>query len=153
MNMFFYQIIERISKEKLVWFNTRQEPVAYINGQPVTPRNKKNPHWNLAIGGEVTNMDKLEEEFVKQVEARAIEEGGNIEINRDKEDRENPLDREEVMDVVQVEGRFIINKLVSVETGRLLIERLTNLRINYTGCPLISDPTFSVYKMVIFWAF
>ena len=70
-------------------------------------------------------MDKLEEEFVKQVEARAIEEGGNIEINRDKEDRENPLDREEVMDVVQVEGRFIINKLVSVETGRLLIERLT----------------------------
>ena len=107
----------------------------------------------MAIGGEVTNMDKLEEEFVKQVEARAIEEGGNIEINRDKEDRENPLDREEVMDVVQVEGRFIINKLVSVETGRLLIERLTNLRINYTGCPIISDPTFSVYKMVIFWAF
>lgn len=100
----FNKIIERISKEKLVWFNTRQEPVAYINGQPVTPRNKKNPHWNLAIGGEVTNMDKLEEEFVKQVEARAIEEGGNIEINRDKEDRENPLDREEVMDVVQVEG-------------------------------------------------
>ena len=75
----------------------------------------------MAIGGEVTNMDKLEEEFVKQVEARAIEEGGNIEINRDKEDRENPLDREEVMDVVQVEGRFIINKLVCVETGRLLI--------------------------------
>ena len=33
-----------------------------------------------------------------------MDEGGSLEINRDKEDRENPLDREEVMDVVQVEG-------------------------------------------------
>ena len=33
-----------------------------------------------------------------------MDEGGSIEIYRDKEDRENPLDREEVMDVVQVEG-------------------------------------------------
>ena len=53
-------------------------------------------------------MDKLEEKFVKQVESKAIEEGGKIEINRDKEDRENPLDREEVMDVVQVEGMLDI---------------------------------------------
>ena len=33
-----------------------------------------------------------------------MDKGGSIEINRDKEDRENFLDREEVMDVVQVEG-------------------------------------------------
>ena len=35
-----------------------------------------------------------------------MDKGGSIEINRDKEDRENFLDREEVMDVVQVGGRI-----------------------------------------------
>ena len=49
-----------MTKDKIVWFNTRQEPVAYVNGQPVTPRNKSNPHGNLDIGGKVENMDKLE---------------------------------------------------------------------------------------------
>ena len=49
-----------MTKDKIVWFNTRQEPVAYVNGQPVTPRNKCNPHGNLDIGGKVENMDKLE---------------------------------------------------------------------------------------------
>ena len=44
------------------------------------------------------------DEFVKQVEERSIDEGGTIEIFRDKEDRENPLDREEITDVVNVEG-------------------------------------------------
>ena len=57
---FCEQIIEKISDDTLVWFNTRQEPVAYVNGQPVTPRDKTNPHGNLDIGGKVEQMDQLE---------------------------------------------------------------------------------------------
>ena len=56
----FLKIIEKISDDCLVWFNTRQEPVAYVNGQPVTPRDKTNPHGNLDIGGKVEEMDQLE---------------------------------------------------------------------------------------------
>ena len=57
---FSMKIIEKISDDTLVWFNTRQEPVAYVNGQPVTPRDKTNPHGNLDIGGKVEQMDQLE---------------------------------------------------------------------------------------------
>ena len=34
--------------------------MVYVNGQPVTPRNKTNPHGNLDIGGKVEHMDELE---------------------------------------------------------------------------------------------
>ena len=57
----FAKIAEKVTKgDKLIWFNMRQEPVAYVNGQPVTPRDKTNPHGNLDIGGKVEQMDQLE---------------------------------------------------------------------------------------------
>ena len=136
------KIIEKISDDTLVWFNTRQEPVAYVNGQPVTPRDKTNPHGNLDIGGKVEQMDQLEvnliicrniytfslqkEEFVKQVEERSIEEGGTIEIFRDKEDRENPLDREEITDVVNVDG--VVKGFNSILSG-LAADKLKGMKV------------------------
>ena len=56
----FSQVSEKVSKDKCIWFNMRQEPVAYIGGQPVTPRKSVNPHDNLEIPGKVEDMDKLE---------------------------------------------------------------------------------------------
>ena len=56
----FSQVSEKVSKDKCIWFNMRQEPVAYIGGQPVTPRKSVNPHDNLEIPGKVDDMDKLE---------------------------------------------------------------------------------------------
>ena len=56
----FSKVPEQLSKDKCIWFNMRQEPVAYVAGQPVTPRKSVNPHDNMEIPGKVEDMDKLE---------------------------------------------------------------------------------------------
>ena len=57
----FSKIAEKVTKgDKLIWFNMRQEPVAYVGGQPVTPRKTPNPHDNIEISGKVEDMDALE---------------------------------------------------------------------------------------------
>merc|ERR1712123_68606 len=91
----FAKIAEKVPKEKTIWFNMRQEPVAYVGGQPVTPRKTLNPHDNIEIPGKVPDMDALEGKLVEQLEGRKCDEG-NIMIFRDKEDADNPMDREEV---------------------------------------------------------
>merc|ERR1711936_176401 len=85
------------------WFNMRQEPVAYVGGQPVTPRKTPNPHDNIEIPGNVEDMEKLEDKFLKELEARKCGEG-NVQIFRDKEDAENPMDREEIKEPVKLEN-------------------------------------------------
>ena len=62
----FSKVSEKVSKDKCIWFNMRQEPVAYVGGQPVTPRKSVNPHDNIEIPGKVDDMDKLE---VRQLES------------------------------------------------------------------------------------
>ena len=47
-------------KDKLIWFNMRQEPVAYVGGKSVTPRKTPNPHHNIEIPGKVADMEALE---------------------------------------------------------------------------------------------
>ena len=64
----FLKLAQRIPQEKIVWFNLRQEPVAYINGQPVTPRKTKNPHGNLEVQGKVSDMDALEVNTYRSVQ-------------------------------------------------------------------------------------
>ena len=61
----FPKIAEKVTKgDKLVWFNMRQEPVAYVGGQPVTPRKTPNPHDNIEIPGKVEDMDALEVRYI-----------------------------------------------------------------------------------------
>jgi len=98
----FSKVSEKLSKDKCIWFNMRQEPVAYVAGQPVTPRKSVNPHDNIEIPGKVEDMDKLEDKFVENLESRKCGEG-NITIFRDKEDAENPMDREELKEPVKLE--------------------------------------------------
>jgi len=90
-------------ENKVIWFNMRQEPVAYVGGQPVTPRMTKNPHNNIDIPGKVSDMDALEQKLVETLEGRKCGEG-KIEIFRDKEDADNPKDREEIKESVQLEN-------------------------------------------------
>merc|ERR1711892_504456 len=45
----FVQIVEKLSKDKIIWFNLRQEPVAYIGGLPVAPRLAEEPHGNVEV--------------------------------------------------------------------------------------------------------
>merc|ERR1711953_1304992 len=64
----FSKVSEKVSQDKCIWFNMRQEPVAYVGGQPVTPRKSVNPHDNMEIPGKVDDMDKLEDKFVGNLE-------------------------------------------------------------------------------------
>ena len=54
------KIPEKVSKDKLIWFNMRQEPVVYVGGQSVTARKTAAPHDNLEVPGKAEDMDKLE---------------------------------------------------------------------------------------------
>merc|ERR1712142_1378043 len=109
---FLKQIAEKIAKEKTIWFNMRQEPVAYVGGQPVTPRKTLNPHDNIEIPGKVADMDALEGKLVDQLESRKCS-AGNIDIFRDKEDADNPMDREEVKEPCKLENLKSFNKMLT----------------------------------------
>merc|ERR1712123_317789 len=61
----FAKIAEKVPKEKTIWFNMRQEPVAYVGGQPVTPRKTLNPHDNIEIPGKDAD-NPMDREEVKE---------------------------------------------------------------------------------------
>jgi len=107
----FAKIADKVPKEKTIWFNMRQEPVAYVGGQPVTPRKTLNPHDNIEIPGKVADMDALEGKLVDQLESRKCS-AGNIDIFRDKEDADNPMDREEVKEPCKLENLKSFNKML-----------------------------------------
>merc|ERR1712102_229339 len=65
----------------IIWFNLRQEPDVYVNGQPVCarPPNKIGEYAEL---GNITRdiVKQNEVEFLKQVEARKSANGGKLEV-------------------------------------------------------------------------
>jgi len=76
----FNKIVEKLnSKEKVIWFNMRQEPVAYIGGLPVALRTPEEPHINIEVVDK--EMDAMEVKFVKDIKAR--EKDGSIEVSDD----------------------------------------------------------------------
>merc|ERR1712130_796579 len=83
----FAKIPEKIGKEKTIWFNCRQEPVAYVNGVSVTARSKKNPHANIE------SNDCLEDKLVSTIEGKLAD--GKVKLTKDKAEADNPMDREE----------------------------------------------------------
>merc|ERR1712227_526848 len=121
------KIPEKVSKDKLIWFNMRQEPVVYVGGQSVTARKTAAPHDNLEVPGKAEDMDKLEEKLVKELEVKKDGEG-NIAVLSDKEDAENPMDREEVKSSVKLENVKSYKSLLGdLAAGPL--EGMTVLRI------------------------
>jgi len=112
----FAKIAEKVPKEKTVWFNMRQEPVAYVAGQPVTPRKTINPHDNIEIPGKIPDMDALEGKLVEQLESRKCGEG-NIVIFRDKEDADNPMDREEIKEPCKLDKLKSFTSILSELSG------------------------------------
>jgi len=91
----FTKVPEKVGKEKTIWFNCRQEPVAYVGGHSVTARKSVNPHVNIESG------ECLEGKLVSTLEGRKCGEG-KVNIARDKADADNPLDREEVSEAKEL---------------------------------------------------
>lgn len=66
---------------KIIWINMRQEPIVYVNGEPVCarPSNKIGEYAELgSITREMVKSD--EEEFKKVLESRAKANGGKVKI-------------------------------------------------------------------------
>merc|ERR1712123_493546 len=63
----------------IIWFNLRQEPDVYVNGEPICarPANKIGEYAEL---GDITRDSAKadEEEFIKVIEGRAKENGGKL---------------------------------------------------------------------------
>lgn len=89
----FSKIPEKVAKDKTIWFNCRQEPVAYVGGHSVTPRQVATPHANLEVS------ECMEGQLVTSLEGRKCGEG-KVDITKDKEDADNPMDREELKEKV-----------------------------------------------------
>jgi protein-tyrosine phosphatase len=76
------KVCEKWPKDgKIIWINMRQEPVVYVNGNPVCarPPNKIGEYAEL---GNVTraSVKAEEEEFARVLESRAAANGGKIKV-------------------------------------------------------------------------
>lgn len=103
------KVLEKVSKgsaekaAKTVWFNMRKEPVIYCNGVPCAPRHPSKMHGNLFLDESVTELLKLDEDFAKIVKDKITADPENmLELNKDTEYSENPLERENIEERVSV---------------------------------------------------
>merc|ERR1712012_660752 len=64
---------------KIIWFNLRQEPNVYVNGEPICARPPNKIGEYAELGNVTRDSAKAdEEEFIKVVEGRAQENGGKL---------------------------------------------------------------------------
>jgi len=91
------EIVKKIKvadNQKIIWINTRREPVVYINGSPYAARNHDNLHENIEITPSDEEARVLGKHLVRVVQQRANSaEDKSIKIHTDKEYNDNPMDR------------------------------------------------------------
>merc|ERR1739846_152430 len=64
---------------KIIWFNVRQEPNVYVNGEPVCARPPNKIGEYAELGAVTRDMIKADEpEFLRVLEGRAKENGGKL---------------------------------------------------------------------------
>merc|ERR1712173_246337 len=75
---------------KIIWFNVRQEPDVYVNGQPICARPPNKIGEYAELGAVTRDLIKADEaEFFKVVEGRVKENGGKLKyVTISKEEKE-----------------------------------------------------------------
>merc|ERR1711923_198154 len=75
---------------KVIWFNLRQEPTIYVNGEPLCARPPNKIGEYAELGNVTRDMVKKDElEFKKVLESRASENGGKLKyVTINKEEKE-----------------------------------------------------------------
>merc|ERR1712002_1424201 len=75
---------------KIIWFNVRQEPSVYVNGEPVCARPPNKIGEYAELGAVTRDMIKADEvEFLRVLEGRAKENGGKLKfVDINKEEKE-----------------------------------------------------------------
>ncbi|XP_023341546.1 paladin [Eurytemora carolleeae] len=107
----FSQLAEKIPKEKTIWFNVRQEPVVYINGLPCAPRTKDNLHENITLSLKQAELNDLQVKFAKSIDG--MQKDGCLELHKDKDFQENPMEREDFADTVKTESIKDFNSIIA----------------------------------------
>jgi len=110
----FAKLAEKIPKaDKTILFSVRQEPVVYINGNPCSARKKDDLHNNIPVT-DLKAADILDLEAKLGKEVNGMLKDGSLDIHRDKDLQENPMDRDDLVDTVKVEN---VKELGSVMKG------------------------------------
>merc|ERR1712073_91416 len=75
---------------KIIWFNVRQEPTVYVNGEPLCARPPNKIGEYAELGAITRDMVKADEqEFVRVLEGRAKENGGKLKfVDINKQEKE-----------------------------------------------------------------
>merc|ERR1712214_45319 len=86
----------------LIWLNMRQEPILYVNGNPVCarPPNKIGEYAEL---GDVTreSVEKDEAEFRRMLKKKAEDDGGKLKVV-DVSKKESEIEAKEIMSLTEV---------------------------------------------------
>jgi len=135
----FKNILEKVpkgSEEKVVrtvWYNMRQEPVIYCDGVPCAPRHPDRMHENLFLGETSPNIEQLEKDFSDVVLDAVKNDPDNfLEMNKDSQYAENPLERENVVEKTSVNNVQTLREVYSK-----LKENVKNLEM--IRVPVVED--------------
>merc|ERR1711884_81836 len=86
----------------IIWLNMRQEPILYVNGNPVCarPQNKIGEYAEL---GDVTreSVEKDEAEFQRMLKKKAEDDGGKLKVV-DVSKKESEIEAKEIMSLTEV---------------------------------------------------
>merc|ERR1712179_451991 len=75
---------------KIIWFNLRQEPSVYVNGEPLCARPPNKIGEYAELGNITRDQNKADEpEFLKVLQNRAGESGGKLKyVDINKQEKE-----------------------------------------------------------------
>merc|ERR1711920_1026755 len=86
----------------IIWLNMRQEPILYVNGNPVCARPPNKIGEYAELGGVTRDSCKADElEFVKVLKARAEDNGGKIKVV-DVSKKESEIEVKEIVSLHDV---------------------------------------------------
>merc|ERR1712106_1086205 len=124
---------------KIIWFNLRQEPNVYVNGEPICARPPNKIGEYAELGNVTRDSAKAdEEEFIKVIEGRAKENGGKLKfVDINKADKE-----------VEVKERVTLSNVI--EGLKAKFPGLVHMRIPVcnSAAPLESDFDILVKTLV-----
>ena len=102
-------IVNRVKREKedekVLWFSMRQEPMVYVNGEPYALRALDKPHENLGTKLSTDQIRTVQFHLADMLRKKLEDSGDKtLKIHKDKEYEENPMDRVDYEETLQVDA-------------------------------------------------
>mmetsp|Transcript_5436 Transcript_5436/g.10368 ORF Transcript_5436/g.10368 Transcript_5436/m.10368 type:complete len:723 (+) Transcript_5436:47-2215(+) len=104
--------------EKVLWCNTRAEPVLYVNGKPYAPRDRRELVKSLRLG-EITpaQIAELESRFAENVKFMTKKKGGLHNFYEDFTNPEDPDDKRTELKTTEVTEPDAVKAISTVYAG------------------------------------